>query len=145
MADTLPTSPTTTTQILGSYLYAQYADDDDLQAFVASYNAIAQGYLDWFNDTPLAIYISASISGALLDWIGQGIYGIPRPVLGVFSSYSVGALNSFVLNTIPIDGALQYSSGSASPVNDDIYKRVLTWFLYRGDGKQMSIDWIKRR
>ena len=35
-----------------SYLYQEYAQDNDLQAFVDAYNAIAQGYQDWFNANP---------------------------------------------------------------------------------------------
>ncbi|MGC9271932.1 MAG: hypothetical protein ACP5E6_17465, partial [Acidiphilium sp.] len=29
--------------------------------------------------------------------------------------------------------------------SDDIYKRVLTWWLYRGDGQRFSIQWLRRR
>ncbi len=35
-------------QVVPSYIYDQYSDDDDLLAFAESFNAIAQGYLDWF-------------------------------------------------------------------------------------------------
>ena len=44
-------------QIIPMYLYQQYADDSDLQAFVSTFNTLAQGYLSWFTDfyqaTPL--------------------------------------------------------------------------------------------
>ena len=29
--------------------------------------------------------------------------------------------------------------------SDDIYKRVLTWRLYKGDGRQFTVTWLKRR
>jgi hypothetical protein len=29
--------------------------------------------------------------------------------------------------------------------SDDIYKRILTWKLYRGDGYSMNITWLKKR
>jgi len=141
----IPASQTSATQILPAYLYWQFSDDEDLQAFVASYNAIAQGYLDWFLGTPLALYTGAGISGALLDWVGTYLYGVPRPVLGSVTSWSVGALNTTPLNALALNGVEQFSSGSAAAVSDDIYKRVLTWWLYSGDGRQTSIDWIKRR
>lgn len=145
MADTLPTSTTAATEILRAYLYQQYRDDDDLEGFVDAFNEIAQGYLDWFNDTPLPVYTSPAVSGQLLDWLAQGLYGIARPVIGVISTYSIGARNSFARNALPINGTQIFNSGTASAVTDDVYKRVLTWWLYRGDGKQMSIEWIKRR
>lgn len=141
----IPTGHTALTSIVPSYLYRQYADDPNLQALVDAFNSLAQGYLDWFNETPLAIYTSPNISGPLLDWTAQGIYGIARPVLGTVNSYSIGALGTFFMGQLPIAGQAFFISGSASAANDDIYKRVLTWWLYRGDGFQMSIDWIKRR
>jgi hypothetical protein len=106
---------------------------------------MAQGYLDWFNNTPLALYTSPNITGALLDWVGTYFYGVRRPVFGSFSSYAIGPVNSFVINTLAVNGSETFTSGSAAPVDDDIYKRVLTWWFYRGDGKNMSVDWIKRR
>ena len=31
------------------------------------------------------------------------------------------------------------------PTTDDIYKRMLTWHFYKGDGKTFSVRWLKRR
>jgi hypothetical protein len=56
-------------QVIPSYLFLEYSDDQDLQAFVASFNSLAQGYLDWFRNTPLGLYTSPNITGPLLDWI----------------------------------------------------------------------------
>ncbi|HET8686956.1 MAG TPA: hypothetical protein VFM18_09875, partial [Methanosarcina sp.] len=39
-----------------SYLYQEYQDDLDLQAFVNAYNAYTQSYVDWYNQTALPIY-----------------------------------------------------------------------------------------
>lgn len=140
-----PTNYTPLQQILGSYLYWQYSDDEDLQAFVAAFNALAQSYLDWFNQTPLAVYTSDGISGLLLDWIGLGIYGIARPVLSTNATSVRGAYAQNAYATLAY-ATLQYTaSGTASLSTDDIYKRVLTWHLYRGDGQQFSIFWLKRR
>jgi hypothetical protein len=131
--------------IIQSYLYQQYSDDDDLQAFVGSFNSLAQGYLDWFNQTPLSVYTSASINGPLLDWIGQGIYGIPRPVLSTIMAHSYGAYNTVPYNTLAYSRRIRKNSGTAQEASDDIYKRVLTWHLYLGDGRQMSLQWLRRR
>jgi len=131
--------------VLPSYLYFQYQDDDDLQAFVSSYNEIAQGYVDWFNSTPLGVYTSSSISGQLLDWVANGIYGISRPFLSSVSSRVYGATNTKATNTPPTNTFDKVQSGTSQNVTDDIYKRVLTWYLYRGDGLQTTIRWLRNR
>lgn len=103
-----------------SYLYQQYKDDDDLHAFVDAYNALAQEYVDWFNATALGLYTNASVSGDLLDWIGKGLYKMQRPYI-------------------------KLPSGSSGYVSDDIYKRILTWYAFKGDGVQTTISWMRRR
>jgi hypothetical protein len=132
-------------RVIPSYLYQEYADDDDLQAFVDSYNALAQGYHNWFLFTPLGLYTAPGISGALLDWIGQGIYGISRPTLASQTSSITAGYNSVTYNTIPYNGLVFSENGSSSIATDDIYKRVMTWNLYRGDGQVFTIGWLKNR
>ena len=124
--------------IIPSYLYQQYSDDENLQAFVDSYNAIAQGYLDWFNQTPLSVYTSPSISGSLLDWVAQGIYGIARPVFSTSVTKYYAGLNALPLNTVALNGRRYTQSGTATISTDDYYKRVLTWWLYLGDGRHFD-------
>lgn len=128
-----------------AYLYQQYSDDPDLQALFTAFNTEAQGYLDWFNSTPLSVYTSQAINGPLLDWVGQGVYGIPRPSLSTFSSRNYGAYNTQPFNTMAFNLRRKVASGTAKLANDDIYKRTLTWFTYLGDGRQASIQWLRRR
>ena len=120
--------------IIPSYLYQQYADDEDLAAFVEAYNELAQSYLDWFNQTPLAVYTNANINGPLLDWIAQGIYGISRPVFSQLRASFRAGINAFPLNGFVLNGSQFFQSGSATVASDDYYKRVLTWWLYAGNG-----------
>ena len=172
--------------IVPSYLYFQYSDDDSLQAFVSAYNQITQSYLDWFNSTPLAIYAptysvggfvqwqnaegqdvnwfslfgnvdffgqgktitGVGISGALLDWIGQSLYGYARPLLitNAITGDERGGCGWAICGAAPVSiRTAKTVAGTAVLVNDDIYKRALTWHLYLGDGKQMTIQWLKRR
>jgi hypothetical protein len=131
--------------VIPSYLYWEYSGDQDLQAFVASYNSLGQGYLDWFNETPLGVYTSPNITGPLLDWIGNGIYGIPRPVLSSQTALTTAGYNTLPYNTVPYDYLSESTSGSAAIASDDIYKRVMTWNLYRGDGQVFTIGWLKNR
>jgi hypothetical protein len=132
-------------QCIPSYLFHQYSDDQDLQAFVASYNSLTQGYLNWFNSTPLGLYTSPNINGPLLDWIGNGVYGIPRPVLSSQTSSIAAGYNSSAYNANPYNGLAFSSTGSAKLASDDIYKRVMTWDLYRGDGQMFTMGWLKNR
>lgn len=131
--------------VVPSYLYYQYSDDADLQAFVQVFNEIAQGYLDWFNQTPLGVYTSSNISGPLLDWVGNNLYGIARPTVGAWHPSILGAMGTTYLGQMAMGAASVTTFPSNAVLTDDLYKRVLTWHTYRGDGKQMTIPWIKRR
>lgn len=130
---------------LQAYAYQEYADDEYVQAFVSAYNRISQGYLDWSNQNPLALYTKSNISGEMLDFVGNNLYGISRPVISTFSRTISGELGSNVLGDHTMGTLVITESGTAIVANDDIYKRTLTWYLYRGDGVQMSVEWIRRR
>lgn len=131
--------------VVETYVYNEFADDPDIQAFFAGVNTTAQGYVSWFNATPLSVYTSPNINGPLLDWIGQGIYGIKRPVISTLTSRSYGAYNTIPYNSLPYGARKHVNSGTAQSANDDIYKRTLTWHTYLGDGRQMSIQWLRMR
>lgn len=127
-----------------SYLFVEYADDDNLQSFVEAYNKIAQQYLDWFNTINLPIY--TGLTGALLDWIGQGIYNVPRPALQNNVSDYNGPLNTFAFNQGGMGfNTIQLPTTKGNYVSDDIYKRVLTWQFYKGDGQVFNHLWLKKR
>lgn len=132
-------------EVIPSYLFWEYSDDESLQAFVSAYNSLSQGYVDWFNNTPSGLYTSPYVTGPLLDWIGQGVYGISRPVLSTSVITRRASYNSIAYNELAYNGDSYSSSGSATTASDDIYKRVLTWNLYRGDGQMFTIGWLKNR
>lgn len=140
-----PTSPSVLQSTIPSYLYVEYNDDSDLQAFVNAQNIIQQGYIDWFNQNPLPVYTNPNISGALLDWIGVGLYGLPRPALQSGSNVFIGPYNTFAYNALPINGDIVSNTEAVVATSDDVYKRILTWHVYKGDGKVFSIEWLKRR
>jgi len=129
-------------QIPESYLYEQYADDEDMQAFVASYNAGQQTIQQWFWANLLAFW--PGLTDDLLDWCGQGIYGLPRTSIASLPTQALGPLNTEALNVAPLDSFVP-STQQVYAVNDDLYQRILTWHLYRGDGRNFSVRWLKRR
>ncbi|MEJ0017546.1 MAG: hypothetical protein WDN25_13465 [Acetobacteraceae bacterium] len=136
---------TSTLGIIPSYLYRQYDDDDDLQGFIDAYNALAQQYLDWFNSINLPIYTGAPISGALLDWVGWGLYGYSRPILPSGQNQDLGPFNTYELNGLEFNGQVTIGPQNVYATNDDIYKRAITWHFLKGDGKVFNIRWLKRR
>ena len=155
-----PPGVTGLTTVIPSYLYQQYTDDDDLQGFVDSQNILQQDYVDTFNALNLPIYTGPIVAGALLDWVGRGVYGMARPALGQNRLNIFGPLNTFGANWIaPM--WFQYTAsmevefgfneiGFYGPqqvylTNDDIYRRVLTWHFYKGDGNYWSTRFLKRR
>jgi len=131
------------TKIIPSYLYQQYNDDSDLQSFVSAYNTLSQQYLDWFNQLNLPIYTKQS--GASLDWVAKGIYGLTRPVLPEGGYIDKGVYNTDYLNTLPFNQNIRIAPNSYYVTTDDIFQRCITWNFYKGDGYQFNVTWLKRR
>jgi hypothetical protein len=142
-----PPGQTSSCTIVPSYLYEQYYDDEDLQAFVSTYNTMAQQYASWFCDINLPVYTQPQIAGPLLDWVAEGLYGFPRPTLASGAISVIGPLNTWMLNRKDLTLNTSITTGGISifATTDDIYKRLLTWQYYTGDGTQYSIRWLKRR
>lgn len=140
-----PDGPTTLTQTIPSYLYQQYADDDDLQAFITSYNSLVQGYVNWFATALLPVYTSPAVFGALLDWVAEGLYGMERPSLSSGLNRTKGPLNTYAYNTLPLNRRKLVGPTDVTVTSDDVFKRIMTWNFYKGDGNVFSIKWLKRR
>ncbi len=146
MPNPAPAWPTPLSKIIPAYPYQQYQDDPNIVAFFSAYNTIAQSYLDWFNQTPFGVYTSPHVNGQLLDWIGQGIYGIVRPVFSTLEKhYIVANIDGVPLDTIDIDGSSFFETGTAVTASDDYYKRVITWLTYLGDGRMTNANVIRKR
>ena len=129
-----------------SYLYQQYAGDNSLEAFVAAYNQLTQAYVDWFCAASLPIYTMQS--GSQLDWIANGLYGFLRPLLPIGQAKVQSAIPKAFMPNGPgsypnfwevIEQDTYYQT------TDDVFQRIMTWFLYKGDGKQINVKWLKRR
>lgn len=140
-----PAGPTGVLHPIWSYLYQEYSDDENLQAFVRAYNSMQQDIVDTFNGLNLPIYTNDPISGALLDWVGRGVYGLPRPSLMYAAPTITGPYNTGEYNTQEYNFYQQYFPDAPALVNDDIYRRVLTWHYHKGDGKYFDVQWLKKR
>lgn len=141
-----PPGPTTLQKTINAYLYVEYNDDETLQAFFAAYNEFTQTYVDYFNAYSLSIYSAGNISGPLLDLVALGLYGRIRPGLPIPGSPEIGPYNTYGYNfPLPYNGAIPAVGQGYYQTTDDIFRRILTWALYKGDGRQFSITWLKRR
>lgn len=140
-----PSGPTTLTEVIPSYVYKQFDDDDDVQAFVRSYNELAQVYATWFATVALPVYTGAAISGALLDWVAAGIYGQLRPRLSSGRFRAEGPYNTYAFNTWPFNKLRIIGPSDVAVTTDDIFKRIITWNFYKGDGDTFNVRWLKRR
>ena len=140
-----PTGPTSLTQILPSYPFVEYSDDDNIVAFFASFNGIAQQYQGFFGNINLPIYTNPNIAGPLLDWVAQGLYGISRPALPYGSVEGIGLLATWMPAQIEVAQFFTVGVINLFTTTDDIFKRIITWFFFKGDGQVYSVTWLKRR
>ena len=144
------------TQTIPAYIYAEYQPQNDadysynpgdevILNFVEALNEITQQYVDWFNEIGLPVYTGYLIAGQLLDWVGTNLYGVPRPYITTGVQKLVGPLNTWVMNFITLNTQELVGPLSSAPASDDVYKRVITWNFFKGDGSNVNISWIKRR
>lgn len=141
-----PSAPSVLTTAIPSYLYVQYKDDDALQAFILAYNAMAQEYVDSFVGINLPCYNQPQISGQLLDLVGAGLYGLPRPPLSSGKNHTAGPYNTRMFNQpLPYNGIKIIGPSNVVITDDDTYKRIITWHVFKGDGDYFNIAWLKRR
>lgn len=145
LGDFPPDGPTTLLETIPSYLYQQYNDDEDLQSFVSAYNSIAQEYVDWFNQIQLPVYTSDTITGDLLDWVADGLYGVKRPALASGTNANVGPLNTYACNEECLNDYRTIGPQNVVVTTDDLFKRILTWNFLKGDGRHANVRWLKRR
>lgn len=138
-------SPTTLTQTIPAYPYQEYSDDDNIQAFFAAFNTLAQEYVNWFATISLPVYTAPQISDALLDWVAEGLYGITRPTLPSGNTRNIGAPNTYAPNVLAPNQYEIIEPTQFYATNDDVFKRIITWHFYKGDGKVFDIRWLKRR
>lgn len=138
-----PAGPTTLTETLPAYAYQQYDDDEDVDAFFTSYNDLAQDYVGWFAESLLPVY--GQQRGSTLDWVAEGLYGIERPSLGSGVARTIGPFNTYAFNTLAYNRRKTIGASDVTATSDDVFQRIMTWNLYRGDGMTFNIRWLKRR
>lgn len=129
--------------VIPAYPYSIYKDDDNIAVFFKGFNQLAQDYIDSFNALKLPVYKSKV--NALLDWVGLNIYGIARPVFPVGIESIRGELNNLAFNEIALNELIKKYPENFIVASDDVYKRVITWHHYKGDGDGFNIRTLKRK
>ncbi|HAU5795902.1 TPA: hypothetical protein JD365_12680 [Citrobacter amalonaticus] len=132
-------------EIIKSYLYTQYNDDDDIRAFVTAYNAMAQDIYSWMLNANLPIFVGGYNAGDQLRWIARGIYGVKPPVLVSAKQQVFGPYNTLRFNQLAFNARNVVNDSEQVVVSDDMFKRIMTWNFYKGDGFHFTIPWLKRR
>lgn len=135
------------TQIPKAYPYGEYSDDEDIVAVFNSFNTEAQAIFLWLVSTCLCDYRQDPVSGSLLDWVAEAIYGMNRRMVPSATTYPVtGELANNVLAYDEIAGGLTSTQTStAETLSDDLFRRSITWNSYLGDGLVFSTPWLRRR
>jgi len=140
-----PSGPSTLMAIIPAYVYEQYQDDDDIQAWFAALNQLAQIYTTWFATIGLPVYTGPQISGPLLDLVAQGIYGMMRPSLSSGKNRDLGPFNTYGFNELGFNVRKTIGPSDVTVTSDDVFKRIMTWNFYKGDGNVFNVRWLKRR
>jgi len=128
---------------LASYAYFQYSDDSDIVAFFTAYNQLSQQNLDAMNSLSLPNFFNKA--GDLLDWVAKNIYGEVRHSLQTGTINSVGPLDTYPFDALRSNQYELVSNGDYFPVSDGVFKAILQWNIFKGDGYQFSIRWLKKR
>ncbi len=68
-----------------------------------------------------------------------------RPSLSSGKNRDVGPLNTWAYNAIGYNVRRLVGPSDVTVTSDDIFKRIMTWNFYKGDGRTFNIPWLKRR
>ena len=134
---------TVLTQQLQAYPYLQYSDDADIGAFFTAYNDLSQTNLATINNLNLPNYQAQVYP--LLDYVGENLYGEKRTALAVGTSQIIGPLNTFNYNQFQPNAYQVSFNGTTYEVSDGVFKAILQWNNFKGDGFQFTVRWLKRR
>lgn len=132
-------------EIIKSYPYTDYMDDENVTAFFMAYNKLAQEIYDWMVNSRLPVFIGVFNAGDQLKWIAYGIYGQTPPSMVTSKRLVYGPYNTITFNQLAYNVRQRVTKNSQVTTSDDVFKRIMTWNFYKGDGVTFSIPWLKRR
>lgn len=131
------------THDLKAYLYWQWRGDRDLQAFIDSYNEKVEADIEEIKAFNLPNFYSKS--GLFLDYVARNIYGMERKKLLYADNIIKHGLNIADPNVINPNGNAVLVNSSQRNMDDESFKKIIQWNVYKADGFVFSIPWLKRR
>ena len=68
-----------------------------------------------------------------------------RPSLSSGRNRDLGPLNTYGFNVLALNTRRSVGPQNVTITTDDIFKRIMTWNFYKGDGHEFNVRWLKRR
>lgn len=120
------------------YLYDQYRYASGAANMFAVHRAALNARWAELRDryVNLPDYTSETITGTLLSWVCESIYGVPRPTL----QYSI---TKYDVSTY--DSALYDLASDAIPAPDDVLRKIVEWNCKRDMMGPFSIPVLKHK
>jgi hypothetical protein len=126
------------------YCYYQYGKYPDVQAIVESYNIDLQAFIDALQGLNFPFY--RSLQGDLLDWCANSVFGLKRPVISTGNATLGSFAGQVISNSLVTNGFLKgESSIGFQKLSDDLFKKVIAWHVFKRDGIDFNIAWLKKR
>jgi hypothetical protein len=146
MACCTPFNPDTTSADNPVYVYTgnDFDKSPDVQALVEVANSGFNAVIENLRNLNVGLYNDKCCEW--LDWFAAGVYGFKRPTIAIGDTVKAdGGWGSFGFG----DHGWGYGALSSDPsfesVPDSIFIKIIQWHLYRADGYQFSIPWLRRR
>jgi hypothetical protein len=116
----------------------------DVRALFDTCNAELDSIIQSLSRLNLGLYLDKE--GAWLDWIAKGVFGFSRPSIAITELLSSqGGFNNFGFDKRGYGYSVNANTTAFVTLTDDQFKKYLQWHLWRGDGYQFSIPWLKAR
>jgi hypothetical protein len=126
------------------YVGNGFEKSPDVNAIVDASNAELNTCIENLRNLSVAQYNDKCCDW--LDWFALGVYGFQRPIIAIDDTVRAdGGWGSFGWGTHGWGYGILGNNPSFESVPDDIFIKTLQWHLYRGDGFQFCISWLRRR
>jgi len=127
------------------YLYSFFRKFYSAAVTMQALNSEIQELYDALNALHLPIY--TNFSGEALDFVANNLYGIERPYYrkGQYIEGVSSIPDAMTIDDVYAGGFIAGVSPTNELLNDDGFKRLMMWYLYRGDGDVFNINWFKKR
>jgi hypothetical protein len=128
------------------YVYTgnDFEKSPDVQALVEVANGGFNAVIENLRNLNVGLYNDKCCEW--LDWFASGVFGFYRPTIAIGDAVRAdGGWGAFGFGENGWGYGVLSSDPSFETVPDSIFKKVIEWHLYRADGFQFSIPWLRRR